>query len=164
MFIIDSSAQRPCARESGRRRTMKEKCGKLFFIWLILCASATYSWSEGEILEFTCKSCGYRGQFVQGSSADDQARNIQHIIVVCERNGQIRSIRIPLKPDIPVTGEPLLARQYGTGFSELLSMRLPRFLVPGNTCPLFPITAYIERNVCPVNGHPGLQYAVVSQF
>jgi hypothetical protein len=101
---------------------------------------------------------------VQGFNADDERRNVQSIIVVCERTREIRSIRIPIDPAAPVQGEPLVARQYGTGRSDLLGLRLPRFLVPGNTCPLFPITAYLEHNVCPLDGRPGIQYAVVVYF
>ena len=140
------------------------KYNYLVFIGLIVLLSLSDARAEGEILEFSCQSCGYKAQFVQGSNAEDLTRNIQHVIVVCERSGQIRSIKIPLNPDVSVKGEPLLARQYGTGYSEMLGARLPRFLVPGNTCPLFPITAYLERNMCPVNGHTGLQFAVVGQF
>jgi hypothetical protein len=120
--------------------------------------------SDGEILEFYCPSCGYRQRLTQGASPRDQARNVQSIIVVCERSREIRSIKIPLDPDLPVTEEPLVGRQYGTGRSELLGLRLPRFLVPGNTCPLYPITAYLEHNICPVDGRRGIQYAVVEYF
>jgi hypothetical protein len=140
------------------------KYSYLVFIGLIVLLSPSDARPEGEILEFSCQSCGYKAQFVQGSSTEDLTRNIQHVIVVCERSAQIRNIKIALNPDVPVKGEPLLARQYGTGYSEMLGVRLPRFLVPGNTCPLFPITAYLERNVCPVNGQSGFQFAVVGQF
>jgi hypothetical protein len=121
-------------------------------------------WPEGEVLEFVCQSCGYREQFVQGANESDQARNVQQVIVVCERTGQIRNIAIALDPDRPVQGEPLLAKQYGTGRSELLGVKLPRFLVPGNTCPLFPITPYLERNICPIDGKPGIQFSVVGYY
>lgn len=117
-----------------------------------------------EIIEFICESCGFHERFMQGADAADRARNVQHIIVVCERAGQIRTIKIPIDSRLPVEGEPLLAKQYGTGFSELLGIRLPRFLVPGNTCPLFPITPYLERNICPIDGRPGIQYYVVAQY
>lgn len=120
--------------------------------------------AEGEILEFFCQSCGYRERFAQGADQADEARNLQHIIVVCERTKQIRSIKIPLNPKLPVNGEPLLAGQYGTGYSELLGMTLPKFLVPGNTCPLYPITAYLEQNICPVDGRPGMEFKVVEYF
>jgi len=120
--------------------------------------------AEGEILEFSCRSCGYRERFVQGTDPSEEARNIQSIIVVCERNRQIRNIKIPVDPKSPVHGEPLLARQYGTGQSELLGLELPKFLVPGNTCPLFPITAYLESNICPVDGRPGIEFKVVGAF
>jgi NAD-dependent SIR2 family protein deacetylase len=119
---------------------------------------------EGEILEIFCRSCGFRERFVQGSDAQEEARNIQNIIVVCERTGQIRNIKIPLNPDKPVVGEPLSAKQFGEGKSDLLEMKLPRFLVPGNTCPLFPVAAYLERNVCPVDGRPGLEFILVGRF
>jgi hypothetical protein len=120
--------------------------------------------SDGEVIEFSCASCGYKQRFAQGWDAQDQTRNIQSIIVVCERSREIRSIKIPLDPQVPVTGEPLMGRQYGTGRSEVLGVRLPRFLVPGNTCPLFPITAYLEHNICPVDGKPGIRYTVVGYF
>jgi hypothetical protein len=121
-------------------------------------------WSQVAVLDVYCPSCGYREKFVQGSDASDRGRNIQRIIVVCERAGQIRNIAIPLDPNLPVKDEPLLARQYGTGKSELLGVRLPRFLVPGNTCPLFPLAAYLERKVCPIDGKTGIHYAVVGQY
>jgi hypothetical protein len=120
--------------------------------------------AAGEILEFFCRSCGYRERFVQGADPSDEARNIEKIIVVCERTRQIRTIKIPSDPKLPVNGEPLLARQYGTGQSDLLGIELPKFLVPGNTCPLFPITAYLERNICPVDGRPGLEFVVADHF
>lgn len=119
---------------------------------------------EGEILEFSCPSCGYRQRFVQGSDEQDRAKNVQHVIVVCERSRSIRNITIPLDPNQPVKNAPLLARQYGTGRSELLGSTLPKFLVPGNTCPLFPITAYLDKNICPVDGQPGIQIAVVGAY
>jgi hypothetical protein len=136
----------------------------LVYIGLIVFLNPFDARSEGEVLEFFCQSCGYKAQFVQGFSAEEQTRNIQHVIVVCERSSQIKNIKLPLNPDVPAKGEPLLARQYGTGYSEMLGVRLPRFLVPGNTCPLFPITAYLERNVCPIDGQSGFQFAVVGQF
>lgn len=131
----------------------------LFFV-VIFAVPATGS-AQTEIIEVSCPSCGYRDRFIQGFDAVDQARNIQHIIVVCERSGHIRSITIPLDPSAPVEKVPLLARQYGTGTSKLLGIKLPKFLVPGNTCPLFPITAYLEANVCPLDGRPGIEYGVV---
>ncbi len=140
------------------------KYGIVGIIALILLLNPPSARSEGDLLEFSCQSCGYRAQFVQGYNASEFERNVQNVIVVCERAGQIRNIKIPLNPDIQIKDEPLLARQYGTGYSEMLGVRLPRFLVPGNTCPLFPITAYLERNICPVNGHPGLKFAVLGQF
>jgi len=129
----------------------------------MLCAPSQGA-AEGEILEFFCQSCGYRERFTQGADETDEAKNVQRIIVVCERNKQIRSIKIPLDPKLPVSGEPLLARQYGTGHSELLGMSLPKFLVPGNTCPLYPITAYLERNICPVDGRVGINFKVIQYF
>ena len=119
---------------------------------------------EGEILEIFCPSCGFRERFVQGSDAEAEARNVQNIIVVCERNSQIRNIKIPLDPNRPVVGEPLAAKQYGEGKSDLLDMKLPRFLVPGNTCPLFPVSAYLERNICPIDGRLGLEFTLVGRF
>jgi RNase P subunit RPR2 len=119
---------------------------------------------QGEVLEFVCRSCGYRERLVQGANAADRARNVQHVIVVCERTGEIRDISIPIDPHRPVRGEPLLGRRLGTGRSELLGEWLPKYIVPGNTCPLFPITAYLERNICPIDGRPGIQYSVVGYY
>jgi hypothetical protein len=127
----------------------------------ILMIAPGVSLAQMDLLELYCPSCGYRERFMQGSDELEEQRNVQHIIVVCERSGQIRNIKIPLDPKSPVHGEPLLARQYGMGRSELLGERLPRFLVPGNTCPLFPVTAYLERNICPIDGSVGMQVAVV---
>jgi len=135
----------------------------LLFLGVILSAPSA-ALSQGEILEFHCPSCGYRERLVQGSDESERTRNIQNIIVVCERSGQIRSIKVPLDPNVPSQGEPLLARQYGTGQSELLGVKLPKFLVPGNTCPLFPVTPYLERNICPVDGSQGIQYSLVGSY
>ncbi len=142
--------------------------GKVFGLFLVaivaLCGAPALVFSDGEIIEFFCPSCDFKERFVQGFNEADRARNVQHIIVVCERNGQIRSVKIALNPDLPVKHEPLVARPAGTGRSELLGMTLPRFLVPGNTCPLYPITAYLERNVCPVDGRPGITFTVVGRY
>jgi len=135
----------------------------LVLVLIIVAVSPIVSSAQVDILEFYCPSCGYRQQFFQGSDQWEQQRNVQHIIVVCERSGEIRNIKIPLDPRLPVHGEPLLAGQFGTGRSELLGEKLPRFLVPGNTCPLFPVTAYLERNICPVDGGSGIQVAVVGR-
>ncbi len=124
----------------------------------------TPAFPEGEILEIFCRACGFRERLVQGSNAEEEARNVQNIIVVCERTNQIRNIKIALDPNQPVTGEPLLAKQYGEGKSELLDVSLPKFLVPGNTCPLFPVAAYLERNICPIDGRPGLEFTLVGRF
>lgn len=128
----------------------------------VLCPEAAPA--QVEILEFYCPSCGYRKQFKQGSEPGDLERNIQHIIVVCERSGEIRNIPVPIDPNAPVSGEPLVARQYGVGQSDLLGLKLPRFLIPGNTCPLFPVTAYLKHNICPVDGKAGIQFAVVARY
>jgi hypothetical protein len=136
----------------------------ILFINLAVWCAPLQAIAEGELLEFSCQSCGYRERFAQGFDQADEARNVQRIIVVCERNKQIRTIKIPLDPKLPVNGEPLLARQYGTGYSELLGMNLPKFLVPGNTCPLYPITAYLDRNICPVDGRMGLEFKVIEYF
>jgi hypothetical protein len=130
---------------------------------LVLLAN-TPALPEGEILEIFCRSCGFRERFVQGSDAEEEGRNVQNIIVVCERNSQIRNIKIPLDPNKPVVGEPLAAKQYGEGKSDLLEIKLPRFLVPGNTCPLFPVSPYLERNICPIDGRPGLEFTLVGRF
>ncbi len=131
---------------------------------ILVLSAYTPALPEGELLEIFCRSCGFRERFVQGSDAQEEARNIQNIIVVCERASQIRNIKIPLNPNQPVTGEPLLAKQFGEGKSDLLDAKLPRFLVPGNTCPLFPVAAYLERNVCPIDGRPGLEFTLVGRF
>lgn len=131
---------------------------------LVLAAYPTLALPDGEVLELSCRSCGFRAQLAQGFNADEERRNVQSIIVVCERSKEIRSIRIALDPNMPATGEPLLARQYETGRSDLLGVRLPRFLVPGNTCPLFPITAYLQHNVCPIDGRPGFSFSVVGYY
>jgi hypothetical protein len=133
-------------------------------IILALLVGISPVFAQVAFIEFSCPTCGFRQQFMQGSKPSDQARNLQHIIVVCERSQQIRNITIPLDPEQPVKDEPLIARQYGTGRSELLDRRLPRFLVPGNTCPLFPVAAYLEQNICPVHGSTGLRFTVVSQY
>jgi hypothetical protein len=136
---------------------------------LIVCVAAvgllpSLAFSQAEVLEFQCQSCGYRQRFLQGCEPGDAERNIQHVIVVCERAGQIRSITVPLDPKLPVKDAPLLSRQFGFGQSEMLGVKLPRFLVPGNTCPLFPVSAYLERNICPIDGSPGMSVAVVVQY
>jgi hypothetical protein len=124
----------------------------------------TPAFPQGEILEIFCRSCGFRERFVQGSTPEEESRNVQNIIVVCERTGTIRNIKIPLKPEEPCVGEPLAGKQFGQGKSDLLDIKLPRFLVPGNTCPLFPVAAYLERNVCPIDGKPGLEFVLVGRF
>ncbi len=141
---------------------MGKQSNRVFVLVLaILMISPGMTLAQMDYLEVYCPSCGYRERFVQGSAPWEEQRNVQNIIVVCERAGQIRNIKIPIDPGSPVHGEPLLARQYGTGRSELLGEKLPRFLVPGNTCPLFPITTYLERNICPIDGSFGIQVAVV---
>ncbi len=127
----------------------------------MLTIAPAISVAQVDVLELYCPSCGYRERFMQGSDESEQQRNIQHIIVVCERTGQIRNVKIPVDPGIPVYGEPLLARQYGMGRSEILGEKLPRFLVPGNTCPLFPVAAYLERNICPIDGSVGVHVALI---
>ena len=141
---------------------IKKLSNKILMILLaMLTIPPGISLAQVDMLELYCPSCGYRERFMQGADPLDKQRNIQHIIVVCERTGQIRNVKIPVDPGIPVYGEPLLARQYGTGRSELLGEKLPRFLVPGNTCPLFPVAAYLERNICPVDGSIGIQVALI---
>ena len=141
----------------------KQSKGICILVLAILIIPPGISLAQMDLLELYCPSCGYRERFMQGADAWEEQRNIQHIIVVCERAGQIRNIKIPLDPRSPVHGEPLLARQHGMGRSELLGEKLPRFLVPGNTCPLFPVTAYLERNICPIDGSPGIQVAVIGR-
>jgi hypothetical protein len=132
-------------------------CCSVLLLW------AVEGWCQAEMLEVFCQSCGYRARFLQGADPADAAKNVQHIIVVCERTREIRNIRIPLNPEAPVHGVPLVARQYGTGTSDLLRVKLPKFLLPGNTCPLFPLASYIEWNVCPVDGRPGIAIASVGR-
>ena len=122
------------------------------------------TFAQAEIVEIYCPSCGFRERFVQGSTQADYARNIQRAIVVCERTPEIKNVVIALDPDRPVRGEPLVARQYGTGTSKMLGLVLPKFLVPGSTCPLFPVTAYLDANLCPVCGMAGIQYGIVGQY
>ncbi len=128
---------------------------------LVLFVLPSLAYSQMEILEFYCPSSGHRERCIQGADPRDEERNVQQIIVVCERSGQIRSVKIPLDEKLPVRGEPLLARKAGTARSEILAEKLPHFLVPGNTCPLFPITAYLRRNICPADGSPGFQVVLV---
>jgi len=120
--------------------------------------------AQMEIIEVYCPSCGFRERFQQGASSGDIARNIQHVIVVCERSREVRTVKVPINPDAPANGDGLLARQYGTGTSKLLGIQLPKFLLPGTTCPLFPVAAYLEANLCPLDGRPGVQYGVVQQY
>jgi len=144
---------------------MINQCHFLVIIltWLFLLIPLDVK-SEVAVIDLSCASCGYKERLIQGSDEVDQAHNVQNIIVVCERTRQIRNIKIPIDPGAPSPGEPLLARRYGNGRSELLGMELPRFLVPGNTCPLFPITAYLDSNVCPIDGSPGFTVNVVGQY
>lgn len=135
----------------------------IMMVGLILSVSVDAR-SEVAVIDVFCDSCGYRERFIQGSDGVDQAHNVQNIIVVCERTRQIRNIKIPIDPGVASPGEPLLARRYGNGRSELLGLELPRFLVPGNTCPLFPITAYLEANICPIDGSQGFTISVVGQY
>jgi len=138
---------------------MAYRSAAIFFLMLVAVPGEAFS--QAEIVEVYCPSCGYRERFVQGADASDQARNVQHVIVVCERSRMIRNVKVPLDPQTPVEGEPLLARRYGTGTSKLLGVRLPKFLVPGNTCPLYPVTAYLDANICPIDGQPGVRYGIV---
>ncbi len=120
--------------------------------------------SGGAVLEVICKASGHRDRFVQGSTREEEADNIQQIVVVCERANEIRNVKTPIDPNKPTGNEPLLARQFGEGRSDLLGISLPRFLVPGNTCPLFPITAYLDHNICPIDGSAGFAVTVVGYY
>ncbi len=122
------------------------------------------AWPQAELVEIACPSCGYRQRFIQGSRPSDMGRNIEYLIVVCERSNTIRSVRVPLDPSAPVNSQTLVARQTGTGTSKMLGIELPKFIIPGNTCPLYPVTAYLDANICPVDGNPGVRYAIVGQF
>lgn len=130
-------------------------------ILMLALSSPAYTWARVEIIEFYCPSCGYFNRFGQGHTPADAARNVQSLIVVCERSREIRQVKIPLDPDKPPINEPLAAMQHGTGVSRLLGVELPKFLVPGNTCPLYPVSAYVEMNVCPIDGSPGFEAALV---
>lgn len=141
---------------------MREKT--IYLLVLMILTLPATALAQAEIIEVFCPTCGFRKRFIQGADTLDQAKNLQHLIVVCERAGLIRNITIPLDPNAPVGREPLLARHQGTGTSRLLGIELPKFLVPGNTCPLFPLAAYLEANICPVDGQPGIEYAVVGQY
>jgi RNase P subunit RPR2 len=133
----------------------------ILLILMILVGLPVNAFSQAAVIEVSCPSCGFSERFVQGARASERARNVQHVIVVCERTGQIRSIKVPIDPRLPVEGEPLVARQVGTGMSKLLDAELPKFIIPGNTCPLFPLAAYLEANVCPIDGSPGVRYGLV---
>jgi hypothetical protein len=136
------------------------------FLLIVITALLTPfpAWSQAELIELFCPDCGFRRQFVQGSTPADEARNVQQVIVVCERSGEVRSVKVPLDPRLPVHGEPLVARPFGTAKSKLLGVELPKFLIPGNTCALFPVTAYLEANVCPVDGRGGVLSALVGYY
>ncbi|MGC8604525.1 MAG: hypothetical protein ACP5VS_12690, partial [Desulfomonilaceae bacterium] len=135
---------------------MNNRCHFLMVIVIVSLISASIeAKSEVAVIDLSCVACGYKKRFIQGADPIDQAHNVQNIIVVCERTHQIRNIKIPIDPSAPSKGEPLLAKRFGYGRSELLGVDLPRFLVPGNTCPLFPITAYLDSNVCPIDGSSG---------
>lgn len=135
----------------------------LFFLAILLVAPAA-AFAQVEAIEVFCPSCGFRGRFLQGAGPDEIARNVQHLIVVCERTREVRTVKVPINPDAPTNGEPLLARQYGTGISQILGIQLPKFLLPGTTCPLFPVAAFLEANLCPLDGRPGVQYGVVQPY
>ncbi len=132
--------------------------------FLLLILGFVPAWPQGQVVELSCPSCGYVQRFVQGTTPEQQSRNVQSVILVCERSNEIRNERVPLDPSLPVAGEPLGAKQHGTGVSKLLGIDLPKFLVPGNTCALFPVTAYLEANVCPIDGSPGFYSAIVGHF
>jgi hypothetical protein len=133
----------------------------VFLILVMLIAVVADAFPQAAVIEVSCPSCGFSKRFVQGAGPSEKARNVQHLIVVCERTGRIRTIKVPIDPASPVEGEPLLARQVGTGKSKLLDAELPKFIIPGNTCPLFPVAAYLEANVCPIDGSPGVRYGLV---
>ena len=130
----------------------------------LIIASSGPAWSQGQVVELTCPSCRYVQRFVQGSTPEEKTRNVQSIILVCERENQIRNERIPIDPKAPAKGGPLLAKQYGTGVSKILGIELPKFLIPGTTCPLYPVTAYLNANICPIDGSHGFYSAIVGQF
>ncbi|MCA1959390.1 MAG: hypothetical protein LDL33_01240 [Desulfomonile sp.] len=135
----------------------------LIFLVILLVAPAA-AFAQVEMIEIYCSSCGFSGRFHQGAGPNEIARNIQYLIVVCERTREVRSVKVPINPDAPTNGEPLLARQYGTGVSKILGIQLPKFLLPGTTCPLFPVATYLEANLCPLDGLPGVQYAIVQPY
>jgi hypothetical protein len=127
-------------------------------------ATSESVWARAEVIEFYCTSCGYSNRFVQGHTSNEAARNVQNLIVVCERSREIRQVKVALDPGKPVLNEPLAATQHGTGVSQLLGVELPKFLVPGNTCPLYPASAYVDMNVCPIDGAPGFKAALISVY
>ncbi|GEM_PF-564326 len=122
---------------------------RIFFLLAVFLTASSEVVAQAEVIELTCPSCGYRQRFIQGADTLDETRNVQRIIVVCERSAEIRNITIPLDPRAPVQQEPLLARQHGTGTSRLLGVELPKFLVPAHL-PLFSRHRYLEANVCPM--------------
>jgi hypothetical protein len=131
---------------------------------LITAAFPTFCAAAGEVLEVYCPSSGHRERLIQGSSALEESQDIQNIAVVCERTGQIRSIKVPIDPTKPVKGNHLIARRHGTARSEFLDFNLPKFPAPGNTCPLFPIVSYLQENICLLDGRPGGEFAIVGEF
>lgn len=137
-------------------------------VFLIIISALLFApfpaWPQAELIELFCPDCGFRQRFVQGSTPADEARNVQQVIVVCERSGEVRSVKVPLDPRLPVQGEPLVARPFGTARSKVLGIDLPKFLIPGNTCALFPVTAYLEANVCPVDGRGRVLAALVDHY
>ncbi len=158
---MKATAQPTCGRvRLGQSARLKN------FLFCVLMVAGIPGWAnaQAEIIEVSCPQCGYGERFIQGATPDERARNVQNVIVVCERTRTVRNIKIPIDPRLPVQGEPLLARQYGMGRSDILGVQLPKFLIPGNTCPLFPITAYLEANVCPVHGGRGVYVAVVGHY
>jgi hypothetical protein len=135
-----------------------------FLSFILILASFGTAWSQGQVVELTCPSCGYVKRFAQGTTPDEKARNLQNVILVCERDNLIRNVRIPIDPNAPSKGDPLMAKQFGMGTSKLLGIELPKFLVPGNTCPLYPVTAYLNANICPIDGSRGFYSVIVGHY
>jgi len=91
----------------GRPYMMRKRSNRVFALVLaILMIAPAVSLAQMDLLELYCPSCGYRERFMQGSDQWEEQRNVQNIIVVCERSGQIRNIKIPIDPGSPVHGEP----------------------------------------------------------
>ena len=88
---------------------------RCLFVLLSLLVAPAVVLAQVELIEIFCPSCGFRERFHQGAGPNDIAANVQHVIVVCERSREVRTVKVPINPDAPTNGGSLLARQYGSG-------------------------------------------------